>query len=145
MRNLNFLDKYKDYAPIVLRLVVGSFLIYGAQDNVFSYERMVEFEKFLGERGVPFPLFAAFLSVYAQFVCGALLLVGAATRYAAAVMIINFVAALVIAHRGDDFRGMFPALVILAASCFFFLNGTGKPSVDDALEKRRKNDGAGAP
>ena len=96
---LSFFDRYKDYAAIFIRLIIGSFLVWGTQDNVFSYAHMEEFAEFLRERSVPFPLFAAFLSAYAQFICGILFILGAATRYAAVVMIINFIAALVIAHR----------------------------------------------
>jgi len=48
---------------------------------------MEEFAGFLSARGVPFPLFSAFLSAHAQFICGALFIAGLATRYAAVVMI----------------------------------------------------------
>ena len=133
---LNILEKYKEYGVIFIRLIVGFHLIYGTQDNVFSYARMEEFAGFLSVRGVPFPLFSAFLSVYAQFICGILFIVGLATRYAAVVMIINFIAALVIAHIGDKYPNMFPALMMLAAACFFLLHGAGKASFDSLLEKR---------
>ncbi len=137
MRKLTSLEKYKEYGVIFIRLVVGFHLVYGTQDNVFSYARMEEFAAFLSARGVPFPLFSAFLSAYAQFIGGILFIVGAATRYAAVVMIINFLAALVIAHIGDTYPNMFPALMMLAAGCFFLLHGPGKISVDDFLEQRK--------
>src|ERR671916_602799 len=86
--SLAFLDKYKEYAPVFIRLIIGFHLIYGTQDNVLSYARMEEFAGFLSVRGVPFPLFSAFLSAYAQFICGALFIVGLATRYAAVLMVI---------------------------------------------------------
>jgi putative oxidoreductase len=133
--SLTFFEKYRDYAAVFIRLIIGFHLIYGTQDNVFSYARMEEFAEFLRLRGVPAPLFAAFLSVYAQFICGILFLAGAAVRYAALVMMINFIAALIIAHRGDTYLGMFPALMLLSASCFLLFNGAGKPSVDAALKK----------
>ena len=132
----SLLEKYKEYGVIFIRLIVGFHLIYGTQDNVFSYARMEEFAAFLSARGVPFPLFSAFLSAYAQFICGILFIVGLATRYAAAVMIINFVAALIIAHIGDTYPNMFPALMMLAAACFFLLHGAGKLAVDSMLEGR---------
>ncbi len=122
---------------IFIRLIIGFHLIYDTQDNVFSYARMEEFASFLSARGVPFPLFSAFLSAYTQFICGAPLLVGAATRYAAAAMIINFIAAIIIAHIGDTYPNMFPALMMLAAACFFLLHGAGMLSVDSALLKRK--------
>lgn len=135
--SLAFFDRYGEYGPVFVRLIVGSFLVWGAQDNVLSYARMLEFEEFLRAHNVPLPLFAAFLSAYAQFVCGLLYILGAFTRPAAVVMIINFVAAVVIAHLGDTFRGMFPALVMLFTSCFLLLHGPGRLSVDDALARRR--------
>ena len=138
MLKLSRLEKYKEYGVIFIRLIVGFHLVYGTQDNVFSYARMEEFAGFLSARGVPLPLFSAFLSAYAQFVCGILFLAGAATRYAAVVMIINFIAALVIAHVGDAYPNMFPALMMLAAACFFLLHGAGKLSVDNLLEKRKE-------
>ncbi|MBC7933028.1 MAG: DoxX family protein [Rubrivivax sp.] len=135
---LALLDRYKEYGVIFIRLAVGFHLVYGTQDNVFSYARMQEFAGFLSTRGVPVPLFSAFLSAYAQFVCGTLLILGAATRYAAAVMIVNFVAALLIAHIGDAYPNTFPALMMLSAACFFLLHGAGELSIDAALESRRK-------
>jgi putative oxidoreductase len=136
MLKLPILEKYKEYGVIFIRLIVGFHLIYGTQDNVFSYARMEEFADFLSARGMPFPLFSAFLSAYAQFICGVLFIVGLATRYAAVVMIINFIAALIIAHIGDTYPNMFPALMMLAAACFFLLHGPGKLSVDSILQRR---------
>ena len=98
---------------------------------------MPESEEFLRAHGTPFPPASAFVSAYAQFACGLLYILGAFTRHAAVVMIVNFIAALVIAHLGDTFRGMFPALVMLFASCFLLLHGPGKLSVDDAPARRR--------
>lgn len=132
----SFLEKYKEYGVIFIRLVVGFHLIYGTQDNVFSYHRMQEFAAFLTARNVPFPLLSAFLSAYAQFGCGILFVAGALTRFAGVVMIINFIAAIVIAHRHDAYPNKFGALMMLAAACFFFLHGPGKLSVDSVLEKR---------
>ncbi|MFN2510583.1 MAG: DoxX family protein [Pyrinomonadaceae bacterium] len=136
MLQLSLLEKYKEYGVIFIRLIVGFHLIYGTQDNVLSYARMEEFAGFLSVRGVPFPLFSAFLSVYAQLICGVLFIVGLATRYAAVVMIVNFVAALVIAHIGDTYPNMFAALMMLAAACFFLLHGAGKLSVDSLVGRR---------
>ncbi len=135
---LDHLEKYREYAPILLRILIGGELIRGTQDNVFSYARMLEFMEFLQARGVPFPLFSAFLSAYAQFICGALIILGLYTRAAGAVMVVNFIAALVIAHVGQPYSANYPAFVMLAAAFFFMLNGAGRPAVDDWLEARRR-------
>jgi putative oxidoreductase len=134
--NFSFFERRREYAALFLRLIIGSFIIWGVQDNVFSSAHMNKFAQFLGARGVPFPLFAAYLSVYTQFVCGILILVGACVRLASIPFIVNFVAAILIAHRGDGFRDMFPALVMIFAGLFFLFHGAGKPSVDDWWGRR---------
>ncbi len=138
MRRIHeLLERNKEHGPIFIRLIVGFHLVYGTQDNVTSFARMEEFAGFLAARGVPFPLFSAFLSAWAQFVCGLLFVLGGATRLAGAVMVVNFVAALVIAHVGDSYPNTFPALMMLAAACFFVVHGAGKLSLDDLVARRR--------
>ena len=56
------LDPYREYGPLFIRLIVGYRLVWGTADNVFSYARMLEFSEFLAGHGVPWPLFAAFIS-----------------------------------------------------------------------------------
>jgi len=134
--NFGFFKKYKEYAPVFLRLLIGVFIIHGVQDNVFSSVHMQEFAQFLHMKNVPFPLFSAYLSAYAQMICGISILLGVFVRPFAVLFIINFIAAVVIAHIGDGFRAMFPALMMIAAGFFFLFNGAGKLSVDELLERR---------
>ena len=134
--NFSFFERRREYAALFLRLIIGSFIVWGVQDNVFSYARMQEFAHFLGARGVPYPLFAAFLSAYTQFVCGVMILAGAFVRLISIPFVINFIAAILIAHRGDTFQGMFPALLMIFVGLFFIFHGAGKPSVDEWLERR---------
>lgn len=139
---LRRLDAYfetrKDYGAIFLRLIIGWRLIYGTQDNVFSWDQMIEFRNFLDQLNVMFPLTAAVVSVYAQFICGILYVVGAYVRVAALVMIINFIAALIIAHIGVGFLDSFDALMMLFGSIFFVFYGAGKFSVDKLIFRNNK-------
>lgn len=130
---MNLPPKLVPYGALFIRVLVGFHLLYGTQDNVFSYERMLEFKDFLEARGVPLPLVAAHVSVYAQFITGVLYIIGWKIREAALVMVINFIAAILIVHIGDTYQGVFPALVMLFASLFLLLNGAGRPSVDQGL------------
>ena len=132
-----FFEARREYGAVFIRLVVGFILIYGTQDNVFSHERMQEFRDFLAARRVPFPLFSANLSAYAQFVCGILYVLGLLVRPAALVMVINFVAALVIAHLNAPFDAARLALCMLFSSLFLLFNGAGALSLDRRLEGRR--------
>ena len=127
----NFFERRREYGLFFIRLIIGFHLTYGTVDNILSWARMLEFRTFLAERGVPFPLFAANLSVWAQFVCGMLFVAGAFIRPAAAVMIINFIAALVIAHRTGGYQPAALALIMLFSSIGFLIHGAGKPSWDE--------------
>jgi putative oxidoreductase len=139
LRRLNtYFEARKEYGTIFLRLIIGWRLVDGTQDNVFSWARVIEFRNFLDERGVLFPLVAAHVSVYAQFICGILFMLGVFMRPAAIIMIINFVAALFIAHRGTTFQQSFEALAVLGSSAFFLFHGAGKISVDNWIRNRKK-------
>jgi putative oxidoreductase len=130
-------EQRRDYAPIFIRLFAGLFLIYMSQDNVFSWARMLEFEQFLLQFGFPLPLASAVVSVTCQFVAGVLFILGAFIRPAAAVMVINFIVALVMVHRKLPFREALDPCAMLASSLFLLFNGAGRPSVD-AWRKRRR-------
>jgi putative oxidoreductase len=133
---LRWLDRYRDYGAIWIRLIVGYRLVQGTADNVFSQARMVEFAEFLHANGFPLPMLSAYVSAYAQFVCGILFILGALTRPAALVMLVNFAVALLMVHVGLPFLDNFDALVMLFASAFLLLHGAGALSVDRWMESR---------
>ena len=119
-----------EWGPLFVRLAIGVRLVEGTQDNVFSYARMEEFAHFLAAQGTPFPLFSAFLSVYAQFVCGILVMLGLFTRPAGFVLAVNFTCAIAIAHRATPFVATWPAIMMLAAGLFLLFHGPGAFSLD---------------
>jgi putative oxidoreductase len=136
--SLQWLEERRDYGALFVRIVIGSYLIYGTQDNVFSWARMLEFRDFLAARNVPLPLFSAHLSVYAQFVAGALYILGALTRFAAAAMVINFIVAFVVVDLHQPYAQSFPAQAMLASAMFLLFHGAGRPSIDVWLNGSKK-------
>jgi putative oxidoreductase len=134
----SWFDRYREHGTLFIRALFGFWLIYGTQDNVFDHERMVEFEQFIRKSGFPYATAGAYVSAYAQFICGFLYIVGAATRPAAAVMIVNFVCALAIAHRDTPTAANLPPLAMLAVAGFLFLHGPGPMSVDLWWSRRRE-------
>lgn len=128
---------WQSYADLPIRLTVGFHLIYGTQDNVFSWDRMLEFEAFLSHFGFPFPLISAIISVYAQFLCGILIIIGYKVRLAGAIMCFNFSVAIVMVHLNDPYPAIYPAISMLAGSLFLLLAGSGKVSLEHWLKKRR--------
>lgn len=135
--HLDSLDRYGGFAPLAIRVFLGTFLIFMSQDNVFSAARMSEFEQFLAHSNFPAPALAARLSVYAQFLCGILVLAGALTRWAALVMIVHFVVAIVGVHRALPFRTFLEPCAMLASSIALFIGGAGRISVDAVLRRPR--------
>ena len=114
----------------LFRVFLGTVLIWGVVDNVVSRERMLEFSDFLARNGFPVPWYCAHLSVYAQLVCGGLLVVGAFTRAAAAVMVVHFLVALGMVHVGLPFSANIAPLAMLFGAILFLFHGGGAYSVD---------------
>lgn len=138
MRTLLFLPSLaglSDAAFLLLRLLVGAFLMWGTWDNIVSAERMAEFAAFLTQLNCPAPALAAPVSVYAQFACGALILLGLLTRWAALVMAFNFVVAVWLLYQGADFRALFPPLIMIAVPLVLAAHGAGRISLDAILAK----------
>jgi putative oxidoreductase len=129
-------DTLRELAPLLLRLFVAFVLVYGTQDNVFSAERMLEFRDFLAQNGFPYPLASARLSAWAQFATGILLAVGLFTRWAAAVVVVNFVVALVMVHLRLPFQANIAPLAMLVGGLFFVLYGAPRFSLDAVFFRR---------
>lgn len=132
----HWFERHREYGMFFVRLIVGFHLVYGAADNVFSRHDMGEFRDFLAAHGAPFPMLSAHVSAYAMFVCGLLFILGAGIRWASLVMIINFLAALAIAHRTGGYPPAALALMMLFSSLAFLFHGAGKPSVDAWLARQ---------
>lgn len=134
------LDRYRDVGTLVLRLSVAGVLIYGTQDNVFHAEHMLAFRGFLDQNGFLLPLASPYLSAFSPFICGLLILVGLLTRWAALVMVINFVVALAMVHVGLPFSANMAPLLMLGGSVFLLFHGSGRMSVDARLRASRLSD-----
>lgn len=139
-RYFQWFERRADWGALFIRLAVGARLIEGTQDNVFHYDRMQEFAAFLAAHGTPWPLAAAFLSAYAQFICGILVTLGLFTRPAGLVIAINFVCALVIAHQQTPFLATWQAAMMLAGGLFFLFHGSGAFALDRLLGPRIDTD-----
>lgn len=130
------LATFADLALLALRLLVGAFLMHGTLDNIESEARMKEFVGFLKANGFVYPEVMAPLSVFAQFICGALFALGLFTRWAGLVMAFNFIVAVTMVHWAQDFRGWWPAVVLVFISFVFATHGPGRHSLDALLERR---------
>ena len=98
--------RHADFGLLLLRCVTGAFLIYQSHDNVFSAERMLEFEKFLSQFGFVAPRLMAPVAVYAQFAAGIAFILGFLTRWAGLVTAAQFVVAVWMVHWNDPVPGI---------------------------------------
>jgi putative oxidoreductase len=126
----------QDMALLALRLVTGAFLLHGVIDNIASTQRMDEFARFLERHRFPMSDVMAPLSVWVQFFCGGAFIAGACTRWAGLLCSINFVVACLMIHRQDDFRGWWPALVLVLIGILLSTIGAGRFSIDENVWAR---------
>ena len=122
-----------------LRVLTVAFLVHGTWDNVTSVARMDEFAAFLTQFGFPAPAMLAPLSVWVQFLCGVALVLGLLTRWAGVLVAINFVVAVVMVHWAEDFRGWWPAIVLVFLGLHFAAAGGGRYALDQLVLDRRES------
>lgn len=134
------LDSNKYVGILLLRIFIAGRLLYGVLDNIFSWERMLEFSKFLESNNFPIPLCSAIASVYVQFFGALFILVGFKIRFASFILAINFIIALFFVHirANDTIEGMTPAMAMLFGCLTFLFTGADKISFDNYF-KANKN------
>jgi putative oxidoreductase len=130
------LYRHRDVALLLMRAVVGAFLVWGVADNVLSTERMEEFEAFLASFGFPAPDLLAPLSVWAQLGVGIAFIFGLLTRWAGVICAVNFLVAIAMVDIHGGIRGAFPSACLVLIGIYLATNGAGRFSVDRILESR---------
>ena len=126
-----------DLALLLMRAVVGAFLIWGVWDNISEPARMAEFAGFLAQHDFPAPTLMAPLSVWAQFVCGVAFVLGLFTRWAGLVCAFNFVVAVVMVDAAGGIRAAFPATMLVLVGLLFATYGGGRFALDSLLERSK--------
>lgn len=132
-----FSDKI-DYAVLFLRVVIGIRLLVASWAAAFSWQGMLEVKDFFESVHLPIPLVSAIVAVYAELLGGVLFMVGFKIRFAALLMVINFVVAIAFVDIRNVYTKAFPAWVILTASFFFLCYGAGKISLDRLLSRQEE-------
>ncbi|GJM30686.1 MAG: hypothetical protein DHS20C17_33210 [Cyclobacteriaceae bacterium] len=138
----NFLNTNKAVGILLLRIFIGTRLLYGVLDNVLSWERMIEFSEFLQINQFPVPIISAVTSVYIQFIGGLFILLGFRIRVASFLLTINFLIALMAVHipSNDTVEGMTPALAMLFGCLTLLFTGGEKYSLEEYLEKSKREE-----
>ena len=121
-----------------LRIVVGViFLMHGGQKFGMGFHNVAGF---LGSLGIPLPTLAAIVLTLAESFGGIALILGLLTRYAAALLAIDILVALITFHIKNGFFAQsggveFP-LLLLVANINLVLAGAGALGVDTLRKKK---------
>ena len=130
------LQRYADSSLLLMRVIVGSFLVWGVWDNISSSEHMREFVNFLTKFSFPAPEFMAPLSVWVQFVIGVCFVLGLFTRWAGILCTINFAVAIAMVDRFTGIRGAFASTCLVLIGIYLATRGAGRFSLDERLLAR---------
>jgi putative oxidoreductase len=122
--------RFDDAALLLIRIVVGSFLVWGVMDNVLHTERMQEFVGFLAKFGFPAPELLAPLSAWVQLVVGVCFVLGLITRWAGVLCMINFIVAVAMVDRFGGIRGSFSSVCLISIGLYLATHGAGRYSLD---------------
>jgi len=131
--HFNFLPRSTSLALLLLRVWFGGQMIW-----LHGWGKLVNFsarsENFADPFGIGSPASLVFV-IFAEVVCAGLIMVGAFTRAAALVLVINMAVAFSIGHglklRGEGNGEL--AFLFLAAFAVLFFSGAGKLSVDASI------------
>ncbi len=126
------LGRCREWGITILRLVVGVvFAAHGGQKLFMAGFAGVA--AFMGKVGIPFPMLAAVVVTLVEFLGGLALVLGVFTRWAALLLAIDMLVALLTVHlRGGFFlpAGVEFVLTLLAANIALAALGSGRASVD---------------
>ena len=116
-----------DWSALVLRIVFGGLMVpHGYAKLVGFAEKQHSFMNFLGLGSAV----SLGLTIFAELICAALLVIGLYTRLALIPLLILTVVIVFISHEGDIFGKAFSGFAYLTAYLVIFLLGPGKYSVD---------------
>ena len=126
---MRYLDRMQPLALLALRLILGAVMIGHGQHKVFGH--LQEFAGHVASLGMP--AWLGYVSAFAEFVGGILLIAGLFTRCAAFAILVDMTVAIVKVHWKHGFMGNggyeFPLTLWTIAFALIFL-GAGPISID---------------
>jgi putative oxidoreductase len=119
------LEKFRDVAPLLLRIGIGLIFIYAGWGKLTGIEGTQEF---FGNIGIPLAGIMAWVVAVVEFVGGIMVLVGFRIQIPALLLAFIMVVAILTTKVGgeDVFRGMRLDLLLLLTSLALVITGSGK-------------------
>jgi putative oxidoreductase len=127
---------FKDIILLLVRVFIGfAMLSHGFPKLQMLLEGgKIEFFDFLGMG----PTLSLTLTVFAEFVCSILLILGLFTRVALGFLTFTMIIAAFVVHVADPFEKREMSLIYLSVYLLLIAFGPGKISVDYMIEKRKR-------
>lgn len=127
---------FKDIILLVVRVFIGfAMLSHGFPKLQMLLEGgKIEFFDFLGLG----PTISLTLTVFAEFVCSILLILGLFTRVALGFLIFTMIIAGFVVHGADPFEKREMSLIYLSVYLLLMTFGPGNISIDYMIEKRKR-------
>ncbi|WP_276089218.1 DoxX family protein [Pedobacter sp. JY14-1] len=131
--NTNFNNESVHFMLLVLRVSIGAFMaIHGFQKLQWVLAGgEVQFGDPIGLG----PAVSLYLTIFAEFFCSILLILGLATRLALIPLIVTMLVAVLVVHAPDGFDKKELGLHFLAVFLFLLVSGPGRFSIDTAIGK----------
>lgn len=126
----------RDIVLLIVRVFIGfAMLSHGFPKLQMLLEGgKIEFFDFLGLG----PQVSLILTVFAEFVCSILLILGLFTRISLGFLIFTMIIAAFVVHGADPFDKREMSLIYLSVFLLLMAFGAGKISVDHMIEKRKR-------
>jgi putative oxidoreductase len=121
------------FGILIMRLAAGSMML------THGYPKLIGFTTKVKTFPDPIGLgseFALLLTVFAELLCSALLILGLMTRLALIPLIITMAVVVFVIHGGDPFGKIELGLFYLVTYLFLMLTGPGKFSLDNWILKK---------
>ncbi|PXW17742.1 MULTISPECIES: DoxX family protein [Chryseobacterium] len=134
--NSNFSSIPKDIILLAVRVFVGfAMLSHGFPKlQMLLAGGKIEFFDFMGLG----PQVSLILTVFAEFVCSILLILGLFTRISLGFLIFTMIIAAFVVHGADPFEKREMSLIYLSVYLLLMVIGAGKFSVDHMIERRKR-------
>ena len=124
-------NKLNEYSLTLLRVVLGVIFAYHGYVKLFAQGQLLSTADFFTQIGIPLANVSAVVVAFAEFIGGALLLIGLLTRWTSLILIFEMLVAFFKVHLKSGFfisskaYGYEFVLLILASLFVILINGAG--------------------